>query len=152
MERLTADDIDLADIAARRDYRLRYVWKCAYCGLDTRIMMHRTTDEFEAGESLIKQVCYNGHISRPDKFCTKCFTHFTQSQSKICPVCETRVRHITYHEVSIEEATKAKHRAKNWLKKGKINQKEYDEMINSGELIIEEATKELEEIQQKDIR
>ena len=115
-------------------------------------MMHRTTDEFEAGESYIKQVCSEGHISRPDKFCTKCFTHFTQSQSKKCPKCEERVRCITYHEVTIEEANKSKQRAKHWLKKGKIDKEEFDVMIDSGELLIEEATKKLEEIQQKDIR
>ncbi len=151
MERLLIEDIELADIAVRRDYRLRFVWKCATCHKPTKIMMHRTTDEFEAGESYIKQVCSEGHISRPDKFCSKCFTHFTQSQSKICPVCEERVRFITYNEVTIEEANKSKQRAKHWLKKGKIDKEEFDTMIDSGELLIEEATKRLEEIKQKDI-
>jgi len=151
LERLVTDEIDLADFAARRDYRLRFVWKC-WCGKDTKIMMHRTTDEYEAAESFIKQVCTEGHITRPDKFCSKCFTHFTQSQSKICPPCEERVRLKSYHEVSIEEAGKSKQRAKHWLKKGKIGQEEFDNMIQSGDLIIEESTKTLEEIQQKDIR
>lgn len=152
MERLVTDEIDLVDIADRRDYKLRFVWICAECNKATQIRMQRTTDEYEEGESFIKQICPNGHISRPDKFCSKCQIHYTQSQSKICPPCEERIRLVAYYEVTIEEANKSKQRAKHWLKKGKIDEAEFDTMINSGELLIEEATKKLEEIQQKDIR
>lgn len=122
--------LELEDIIKRRDYRLKYEWGCFECKPShkmwywTRIFLTRTTDEYERGDSNIKQICLKGHVTKPFKICTKCRKQYSAEYSK-CAVCEKHVIKKTQLEVEIETDQKLINRLKSQLKKKKITKQQY---------------------------
>lgn len=143
--------VEMEDLVKRRDYKLKYSWGCLLCYPQklwdsTQIFLTRTDEEFERGESNIKQICYKGHITKPMKFCTKCGTTFDDTDIEVCPTCEPYIIKVAEIEVNIEEKHKEKNRLKSHLKKHKITKPEYLTAIESLDYQIDNLRNQLTEI------
>lgn len=143
--------VELEDLVKRRDYRLKYSWGCTICYPKkmwdwTTIFLYRTDEEFERGESYIKQVCLNGHVTKPMRFCTKCGETYTDTNIRICPTCEPHVIKVAEIEVQIEEKHREKNRLKSHLKKHKIEKDQYYLSIENLDYSIDSLRNELTEL------
>jgi len=127
-------ELELEDIVKRRDYKLKYNWGCTQCYPNKMwnfvwIFLNRTTDDIERGNSNIKQICLQGHVTRPLKTCNKCGRTY-QVEDDICKPCEYEVRKRAELEVGIELAEKEINRFKSQLKKKKITREEFDNLFD----------------------
>jgi len=125
--------LELEDIVKRRDYKLKYVWGCFKCYPThmwdfVYIHLFRTTDEYENGDSYIKQMCLKNHITKPFKKCSKCSKTYT-IEDDICSICEVHVIAQTKLEVQIEQYEKEMNRLKSQLKKKRIIKEEFNSNI-----------------------
>jgi len=127
-------ELELEDIVKRKDYQLKFVWGCTICFPKkmwdyTTVFLARTDKEVELGISNIKQICLNGHITRPIKICNKCNRRYVVEDTT-CKPCEYEVRKRTELEVGIEQAEKEINRFKSQLKKKKITREEFDKLFD----------------------
>ena len=76
-------------LASCRNYKNKYIWACS-CGRKTRILFHRSLEEIKNGDSPVKQICSERHITIPNKFCNKCFVRCNVGDIT-CVYCEPEV-------------------------------------------------------------
>ena len=99
--------VELEDVVPRLDYKLEYIFGCPEpgCGKKCTIYLHRDEYDLQHNRSNIKQKCYDGHISRPYKKCSKCGNNY-EIEVDTCINCEKHVRHVAENEVLIENSEK----------------------------------------------
>lgn len=136
----------LEELAARRDYKLKYIFTDCWCGLPTTILLHRFEDEAMVNKKNIKQWCgvHNfTHVTRPRKQCTKC-KNFYEIETETCPNCEPMVRELTTLEVGIMDANSEILRLGRQLKRKKINDAQYTKKVQDLNDRVQSFTAKLE--------
>ncbi len=104
--------IELEDIVPRRDYKLKVDWNCSECPKDFQGKRVQICGIILPGEfaSDQKQIswddlfhikCLNNHITRPERYCTKCGNRVPY-EAHNCPPCERRIIDMLLFEEQIE--------------------------------------------------
>jgi len=144
--------LDLLEvIVEKRDYKLKFVWGCTEivqgenCQRPISLLIDRTPEEVSEGKRNIKQKCFDGHVTRPHKKCTKCGAIYEMEQLD-CNNCEGRVRNLAQAEVEKVTAEKRIIKIKKQLKKGELDEKNFNEQRNTLEQIIKISEAILKEL------
>jgi hypothetical protein len=135
---------ELEEIVKRRDYKLKYIFGCPRpdCGKSATIFVDRDEYDLAHNRSNIKQKCYDGHITRPFKRCTKCNNNY-EIEVSTCSNCEPNVISRATNEVLIEACEKELKKFGKQLRQKKITDQRWAQEEQRLNGLIEIAKKEL---------
>lgn len=131
----------LEETVKKRDYKLVFIWGCTgiqqgfNCNASVSLMVHRTQQEYDEGLRNIKQVCTNGHITRPYKKCNKCDSVYPQEET-ICNKCESRAKELAGYEMEIALANKRLKKLQKIYRNNKQDPKYQEEKKTLEQIII----------------
>ena len=137
--------VELEDLVARRDYRLKpSLKKSCVCGSSLGLLQTKGT---------IKQMCKDNYCRKIypiTRECSYCHTIYDYDDVE-CWVCDTELTKLTEAEITIEDNQRLIRRSKRKMKENKLTEKEYNDIVIKAQAwikICEERVRKLREKRQ----